>query len=160
MTTKTYSIKELCARLGLDMKRYTKFEVVWDSHIDELMAVQDDVLRICILKERDLFPTDECETCSFTQKEHDEVNRTPWLDGFLVESPYYKEVNGKLIHPCFEFKPKYRKVVGIKLVERCENCNYTTEQHQPQSFTEKKKCPSKLKYYKPVQEVEITYEVE
>ena len=85
-----------------------------------------------------LFPTDECETCGY-QKEDCAAYNQP-------------EENN-------EFKPRLAKVVGLKMVERCENCGKPNGEHHENLKTHDDECIGKYaSIYKPVQEAEIKTE--
>ena len=150
MTTKTYSIKELCARRnivkldGCRIEGRTLYGISKGEFVDLLGQKQSEHL-IPILSINDLFPTDECETCHFERKDHTESM-----------CPVYAKPR------ITEFKPRLARVVGIRMVERCE-CRHIKDKHLSEleciTCENDRSTPIKICHkYKPVQEVEVEVE--
>jgi len=105
-----------------------------------------------ILSSNDLFPTDECETC-----------RKPYDKHGVGESCYNTTESSLPSSLLSLFKPRLAKVVGLRMVERCEWCKRIEEDHDEGDKGERWCRHSYLpkeehlsgRSYKPVQEVEV-----
>jgi hypothetical protein len=172
----TLSIPELCAKLGIATESYPtlSFEngVLYGNwHAWGVQPRKDKILSI-----GSLFPTDECEFSKEqiellaewrwkinkeivvkVENQCDKCKKNPTkIPEWLSISEDAKEGQREAIRN--EFKPHLAKVVGIKMVERCE-CKHEIGSHE----YDRDSCADEnchCKHYKPVQEVEITYEVD
>ncbi len=153
--TETLPIPQLCEKLGINEISIDASVMCKEWLWINFRASHGGVSGRVVLKINDLFPTDICETCGHEKKAHTECGCEPCLISNLfrcgnVDLAEKKVQDGKV---CLKFKPKLARVVGIKLVERCE-CGKSHDHEKKDASCDD--CP--CKQYRPVQEVEITTE--
>lgn len=151
--TETYTLKELCARLGKPTcERYTLMDGNTTLVGSNTLKNRGVTNAISILSINDKLPSDECEKCHHDRKCHVWICGCRWAtkrDDCL----------------CQVFKPLLRTVKSIKLVERCEKCDLARSLHESSGVPTSREYAELLSItrrggqlcfdFKPVQMVEL-----